>query len=367
MKRKCRISLPALIVLLIALALPVSLIWQESRQAQRNQVLIASRPQTAIVPDESVNNTQSLSALARAVQSNNTTLVQALTARGAKDIGEKLPTDHCYGGGIHNHDAPCSLLMYAARKGNVAVARCLLKSGSRVQTVDAEFETALTYASTGAVVDALMANGANVYAKNALRAYVFDENMRALRALLAYGVKNGNAMHCAIHTYNAPALKAFLNANWDVDIKDEEGATPLMTALTSGGHLNTEAALLLIKYGANVNFRGRNGRTPLLLASDGGRYPEMNPESPKVVQALLDRGANINARDEDGITPLLMAAYHLRPVIIRQLLRQGANVHARDREGKTALFYARHNVHAERFQEYKATVTHLLTQAGVKE
>ncbi len=257
--------------------------------------------------------------------------------------------------------------MYAARKGNVAVARCLLKSGSSVQTVDEEFETALTYASTGAVVDVLMANGADVYAKNALRAYVFDGNMRVLHALLAYGVKNGNAMHCAIHIYNTPSLKAFLNANWDVDTKDEERATPLMTALTSGGHLNTEAALLLIKHGANVNFRDKRGRTPLLLASDGGRYPEMNPESPKVVQALLDRGANINAKDKEGMTPLLMAAYHLRSVIIRQLLRQGANVHPRDREGKTALSFARHNVHLERFQEYKSAVIHLLTQAGAKE
>ncbi len=78
MIRKRRISLPALIVFLIALALPVSLIWQEWRQAQRHQVFIATRQHTDVAPDASVNRTQSLSALALAVQSNNTTLVQAL-------------------------------------------------------------------------------------------------------------------------------------------------------------------------------------------------------------------------------------------------------------------------------------------------
>lgn len=71
----------------------------------------------------------------------------------------------------------------------------------------------------------------------------------------------------------------------------------------------------LLRRGAPVNGRDRNGRTPLITALEG---------NPSVVQMLLEAGADPNARDKFGQVPLALAFADARTLPL--LLRFGARV-----------------------------------------
>ena len=56
-----------------------------------------------------------------------------------------------------------------------------------------------------------------------------------------------------------------------------------------------EVAELLIEYGADVNAKANNGRTPLHFAS-----AKNNNE---IARLLISKGADVNAKRNDGLTP----------------------------------------------------------------
>jgi ankyrin repeat protein len=107
---------------------------------------------------------------------------------------------------------------------------------------------------------------------------------------------------------------------------------------------------MLLDRGANVNERDLNRRTPLLTAARSG-----NPES---IHLLLDKGADINAHDRYGATPLRIATGYNYPVIAKLLLDRGAQANLKDDRGHTALWSAQHN-------HYTSLIS-LLKQYGAK-
>ncbi len=68
---------------------------------------------------------------------------------------------------------------------------------------------------------------------------------------------------------------------------------------------------LLLDKGANIETKDKDGWTPLLSATVNGHEA--------VVQLLLDKGANIEAKDKDGWTPLLLAAENGYEAVVQQL------------------------------------------------
>ena len=58
------------------------------------------------------------------------------------------------------------------------------------------------------------------------------------------------------------------------------------------------------------------------------------------VERLIKEGANVNAKFRDGFTALMMASMTNRPAIAGLLLRTGANVDAKTSHGVTALMLA---------------------------
>ena len=66
--------------------------------------------------------------------------------------------------------------------------------------------------------------------------------------------------------------------------------------------------------------------------------------TPKVVQSLLKAGANIHARDKDGKTALMWSVAGTKyPEVIAALLDAGANIRTKDKDGRKALDFARMN------------------------
>jgi len=78
-----------------------------------------------------------------------------------------------------------------------------------------------------------------------------------------------------------------------------------------------EIVYLFYKSIPNVNVKGNNNVTPLILASQQGKLD--------VVAYLLDRGARVNDVTTDGKTALLMACKNGHIEIVKILMEKGAN------------------------------------------
>ncbi|CBE67240.1 quinoprotein dehydrogenase-associated putative ABC transporter substrate-binding protein [Candidatus Methylomirabilis sp.] len=120
-----------------------------------------------------------------------------------------------------------------------------------------------------------------------------------------------------------------------------------MSALTMAAlHGKSLAAAALLESGAKVDSAIGTARyTPLMISVFSGTQP--------VAQALLRYGAQVNARNGGGLTALMIAAASNRPEMVALLLGAGADAALKDAEGRTALALAR--------ERDAATVVSLLT------
>ncbi len=137
----------------------------------------------------------------------------------------------------------------------------------------------------------------------------------------------------------------------DVNFVGPDGKTPLHIASWNG---NTEIVKLLVAKGANVNAVDNEGWTPLHRASRNGHT--------EIVKLLLAAGANVNAVDEDEYTPLHPASRHGHIEVVKLLLAApGIDINAVDKddnEAWTPLHWAVANRNTE--------IVKLLLAAGAK-
>ena len=104
--------------------------------------------------------------------------------------------------------------------------------------------------------------------------------------------------------------------------------TPLHVAAQTG---ELDICRLLMKQGADVTFKARDGWTALHLASRYGHFG--------IVQELLVHGADVNDQKEDLWTSLhLASAEHLE--IVQSLVRHGAALENTNADQETALHIA---------------------------
>ena len=185
----------------------------------------------------------------------------------------------------------------AARMGDTAAVKTLLKSGADVNAAQGDGMTALHWAAQKGdpeLVGMLLAAGANVRATTRLGGYT--------------------PMHLASQAGHARVVAALLAAGVSADVATATGASPLMLAARSG---SVETATRLIENGAKVNAKeSTHGQTALMVAAGLDRAD--------LVKLLLARGADATLASSVVDLNALTAPVDFDPV--RGTVEQGGPV-----------------------------------------
>ncbi len=234
-------------------------------------------------------------------------------------------------------------LMLVARTGNVEAATLLVAHGANVNALEGWGEqSALMWASARrhpAMMDFLLANGADVDAQSTARDYprhvTKEGRAKSLDAggltPLMYSIRE-NCLAC---------VEVLVQHGVDLDKPDPEGVSPLLLSI-----LNTQWDITkqLIEAGADIQQWDMFGHAPLLAAVGRRNDNGVSPNQPvnetnglTIVRTLLERGANPNmqlfnrpskARGgplSRGTTPLIVAASGGDLEAIQLLLQYGAH------------------------------------------
>lgn len=150
----------------------------------------------------------------------------------------------------------------------------------------------------------------------------------------------------ASQTDDVGVIECLLNAGAVINVADNDGITPVMSALAHNS--NIQISRYLISNGAdlvNATFRGEVSAFTYICGV--GEYNDN-------ISLLLDMGFDINEQSSTGTTPLMYACntFMPEPGRIRFLLENGADPTLHDSQFKTALDYARANSQIYNTDEY---------------
>ncbi|HPW14296.1 MAG TPA: ankyrin repeat domain-containing protein, partial [Nitrospira sp.] len=156
-------------------------------------------------------------------------------------------------------------------------------------------------------------------------------------------IHSDRSIHRALTEGTAAQAKRLLDQGANIEARDAQGATPLITAAGRG---NLALVTLLLNRHAEVETTDRAGNTALHQASFYGQVP--------CVEALLATGAQTSARNALAFTPLHQAVRRFWELsgesradrltrqanVIDILLRHGADPELRDASGRTPITLA---------------------------
>ena len=136
-------------------------------------------------------------------------------------------------------------------------------------------------------------------------------------------------LHPAVLAGDADKGRHLLALGADVEARDSQGLTPLMTAASKG---KEDCARLLIAAGADCNAKEPGGDTALLMAAQ--------EDETACALLLIENGARIDEKGADGVTPLLatMGQGYVNTALV--LIEKGADVDEQSDEGNPALVIA---------------------------
>ena len=127
-------------------------------------------------------------------------------------------------------------------------------------------------------------------------------------------------------------VKQAINANFNVNTKDESGQTALHIAVE---HENVEVVRFLLEKGAKVNVKDKQKRTPILMIEDS--LSDDHRTTVEIVRLLIAKGADFNAQTGEKETLLMMACGNGNIELVKVLLEAGANPNLKDEDGETAM------------------------------
>ena len=173
----------------------------------------------------------------------------------------------------------------------------------------------------------------------------------AVGALIEVEKNKKENLQTAIAGGDIDEVKKLVEEGADVNMKGREGRTPMRWAVDAG---HKEIVELLIRNGANVNVPDDYGA--MLLYITGTKPKAETAKYLEIAGILIVNGADVNAnKNRANRTPLHACARYGREEIAELLIANGAIVDAKDIHGKTPLLLAA-SVHKE--------VSELLVKSG---
>lgn len=188
-----------------------------------------------------------------------------------------------------------------------------------------------------------LSNGANINAHNLHK----DTSLHLLATKgftkwCRFAIENGADINCQNSSLRTPLINAALTRHpdvvklliehkADVDISDNYQET----AFSLSVYESLKIAELLLDYGANINYRNSDGKTPLMDAVDRERH--------EIVDFLLSKDCDVNGHDNNGDTALITATVQGNFQLVKELLDRGADLFAVDKNNLTALDFAKNS------------------------
>lgn len=152
---------------------------------------------------------------------------------------------------------------------------------------------------------------------------------------------HGNSfLHKAARYKRTEVAQLLIEAGATVNMKNKDLREPLYCAVQSG---SKKMVYLLLKRGAHVNDRDKNGQTVLFAVISFARRRKEPEKILAMAAYLLENGAQYEVKDNCGQTPLSWAATKGNFPIAELLVKYGAEIDSRDCTGRTALSYANPN------------------------
>ncbi|KAJ4245480.1 hypothetical protein NW762_013989 [Fusarium torreyae] len=143
----------------------------------------------------------------------------------------------------------------------------------------------------------------------------------------------------------------------NINAANDSGETALQVAIDKG---LSDAALVLIAFGANVSAKDKDGQQPLHIACLKGNKA--------IAEVLLTEGANIDARNHKQVTPLDEACWKGHIDVVDLLLTKGADVLVEDVDGWSPLYsaslYDRKDVVQRLLKKDKSNINHIVPLNG---
>ena len=250
-------------------------------------------------------------------------------------------------------------LLFAAREGNLEMARILVDSKADLERPSANGTRPLVVAITNNHIELalfLLEKGAdpnaadNFYKRTPLFAAVEMRNpdftrespppvpdardpMDLIQALLARGADPN------LRTNTTP-VRGFMqgSASW----VSFDGQTPFLRAALAG---DITLMRLFLEHGADPNIATNEGSTALMAAAGvnwvvAQTFSRSNNEYLEAASLCLERGADVNAANSQGFTAMHGAANRGFDAMIKLLAENGAKLDVKDKQGRTPMTFA---------------------------
>jgi uncharacterized protein len=252
-----------------------------------------------------------------------------------------------------------SPLLFAAREGNLAMARLLLEAKADINLPSANGSSPLVVAITNNHIQLameLLGKGANpnladrfwkrtpLYAAIEMRNMDFTREsppplpdsvdpMDLIKALLAKGA-DPNAR------VNTTPVRGFMqgSANW----VNFDGQTAFIRAALAG---DITLMRLLLEHGADPNLSTNEGSTALMAAAGinfvvSQTFTHPNEEYLEAAKLCLEKGNNVNAVNNQGLTAMHGATNRGFDDMVKLLAAAGSKLDVADKQGRTPMTYA---------------------------